>query len=614
MGNFLVVVPSSGCGYGREANRLFRSGLDLARLLKFQAPSDTVETEWVCAASFPRQNGSGTPIVTDPATGSWLLAVGTWFHRDDQKSGDESYLLQRYLDVGPDRLAEEIEGFFVILIGDSNIRETIVLTDIVGSCHGFMRSCRNTVILSGSSLLLAGLGDVRLDHVGCQEFICAGTAYEDRTVFREVRKLGPARVLRFAQGVLKTERRYWKISDLPLESLDGQPAVAALWGALGRAAQRIGRLFLHPVCDLTGGYDSRAIAAAFLSGCVPFSTTVSGAPQSRDVIVSRRLAQVAGVPHLYVASEGPASFSEVLEALPFTDGEFNLIEYSRILRVQRALSERFDISINGSFGGIARALWWELLFPRIGAHCRLDAEKLARQRYAALRFDASLFAHQMQLDLATHLTGVIERINAGLWGLPNTAQMDHVNLSMRIHRWQGRIATGTNRLWPCLSPFGLRSVLETALQIRANLRLRSLVVRRMLAQYQPRLAECPLDRGYPALPVTGRNLYRFWPAPLYLGKRVLSKGARLAGLNRGVGDPLSGETTPRLQLWRENEVRALLDTATMRLFPLVDKAALGDFLRRSQRRDFSFNDQWERLLSLECALRTQAEMRASIRL
>jgi len=581
---------------------VFQDGLEHARLIKFQVPSEIIETGWARAASFPRQNGSGVSIVSDLKSGSWLLATGTWLHADDYGSGAESRLLDRYLEVGAERLGRELEGFFVIVVGDARNREVIVLTDVVGSCHCFSRSWENVTALSGSSLLLAALQAVDLDPVACQEFLYTGIIYEDRTCYREVRKLGPAAVFRFVDGMLRTQQRYWRITDIAPNSLDGQAAVRALEGTLIRAAQRIGRLFGHPVCDLTGGYDSRALVAAFLTAGMRFSTTVFGPAESRDVIVSRGLASLTGLPLLHLAPQGEVSFERVKYALSFTDGEYNLIDYARILEVHQRLSACFDISINGSFGEVGRGYWWELLFPRAGACRTLNARTLARSRYAAQSYDASLFPPETRLDLVAHVAAIIERANAGLSQLPNTMQMDHAYLMLRMQRWQGRIASSTDQLWPCLSPFLLRSILETLLRTAVRLRRRGLLIRRLLAELQPRLAAFPLEHGYPALPVTWKNFHRFWPVPVFYGKKILGRAVRLTG--RTAVLPVSGPTNlpVQLQLWHGEEVRALLQPATMKLAYLMDATALNDFLQHSQRPGFSYNDQWARLLSLEYTL------------
>ena len=101
-------------------------------------------------------------------------------------------------------------------------------------------------------------------------------------------------MFRFVHGELSTEERYWQISDVTPEALDGRQAVEALATTLCKGAQKIERQFKRPVCDLTGGYDSRAVVAAFLMGKVSFWTTVSGPENSADVIISKGIAGMSG--------------------------------------------------------------------------------------------------------------------------------------------------------------------------------------------------------------------------------------------------------------------------------------------------------------------------------
>jgi asparagine synthase (glutamine-hydrolysing) len=602
MGNFLAVIPSKDFQY--EGRHLFQAGLKISRRIKSQTPSNIVETQWACAASFHRKNGSGGSLVIDSETDSWLVAIGTWFHESGYGSGAEYRLLKDYLAVGPMRLATELEGFFILVIGDAGKQETVVITDLIASCHCYVRSCKNAIALSSSSLLLAALEDYNLDPVGCQEFICTGTIYENRTFYREVSKLGPATVFRFRDGKLTENRRYWEISNVEPEPLDDQFAVRTLWETLLSAAQKVGSVYRNPVCDLTGGYDSRVLVAAFLTEGIRFSTTVTGFPDNPDVLVANQVAGVTGIPHLHLLVDEPILFEQAAETLCFTDGEFDLFEYARILRVHETLSQQFDISINGSFGGIARALWWELLFPRIGARRTLDAEKLARNRYAPRSFDASLFPPEIRLHFVSHFAGVIERVNAGLSSLPNTMQMDHANLMMRIRRWQGRIASSTNQLWPCLSPFGIRSVLEVVLRTSPKLRLRSLLVRRILTEYQPSLAEIPLDRGYPPLPAALSNIHRFWPLLKYYQRRILSKLDRMLNRHPRRQSSTQGHFSAGIGIWDQEAIRELLSPTSMRLGCFIDTSALAAFLDRSKSQEFPFGGQLSKVLTLEHSLKT----------
>ena len=578
---------------------MFQSGLETFRRAKSRAPSATLETDWVSAATFARVNGSGVPVVSDAATGTWLIGVGTWFHCEGLRSGDEARLLQRYLEVGGEELAGELEGFFAIVIGDGQSREIFVVTDIVGSYHCFARPWEQGTALSSSSFVLAALARTSLDPVGCQEFLRTGVIYEDRTFYREVRKLGPAAIHRISVDGSRSETRYWSMAPLSPDRFRGADAVAQLKESLVKAAARVGSAFPRPVCDLTGGYDSRAVVAAFLGAKVPFETTVSGPAESADVRVSRDLARIAGVRHTHNSAMEPVTFEQAKRAFTVTDGEYDLVDYARTLRNHEKLLERYDISINGSFGEVARGYWWELLFPHIGARRVLDARLVASGRYAAGASNSLQFPPEATLDLVSHFAGIIERTNAGLESFPNTFQMDHTYLTLRMQRWQGRIASSTDQLWPCLSPFLFRSVLETMLQVPARERRGSALVRRLLVDLHPQFANFPLEHGYPPLPVTWRTLHRFWPVPIYYGRRVLAKvlPARGAPVSAGAN---SGPPSSRFASLEE--VRDLMRPTEMMLGALVGEAALTRFLS-APGAGASYEQTWTRVLSLEYALR-----------
>jgi hypothetical protein len=188
-----------------------------------------------------------------------------------------------------------------------------------------------------------------------------------------------------------------------------------------------------------------------------------------------------------------------------------------------------------------------------------------------------------------------------LGGLPNTLQKDHAYLMLRMQRWQGRIASSTNQLWPCLSPFIFRTVLEAMLTAAPEVRKRSLLVRRMLSEHQPRVAVYPLEHGHPAMPMTLRNMQQFWPLVPHYAERAWRKAARIAGF--AAAGPKTGHVPSwRAAMWSEEKTRSRLDPATMYTASLYDRRKLEAFLQRSQQAEFRFEAQWSRLFSLESAL------------
>lgn len=599
MSNFLTILPRES--ELPDARLLFEHGLQRAQQLKSQTPRSLLQLDCAHAASFARLNGTGGNLVTDPCTDSWLIAIGSWFLEDGSASGAEEHLLQRYLEVGANQLGRELEGFFTLVIGDGRTRETLVITDLLGSCHAFMRVTDKGVALSGSSLLLAGLANFTLDEVACQEFLRLGVIYQDRTCFNEVRKLGSASVYRFAVGALIEQQRYWEIGEVETGSIARRELAAVLWASLLRVTRKISGRYDRLVCDLTGGYDSRILVGAFLGAGASFSTTVSGASDSADVRVSSELAQLFGLAHEIQLPVQGISYAQLVAAVSLTDGAYNAVEYARVMQIHQHLSRRFDISLNGSFGEIARGYWWELLFPHIGALKKLDAEMLARQRFAAPDQNAALFPEGRRVDLASHFTKILSQLNANLSGTTNTLQMDNSYIMLRMQSWQGRIASSTNQIWPCLSPMMFRTTLEVMLAAQPAVRKRSGLVREMLAKFQPGLAQHPMEHGYPAMPATLVNLHRFWPVIPYYSSRIWNK---LAGKYlRGSGATSARVLSQREILWQEDAVRETLNPDTMKLATILDQAALVKFIEDSRKPEFAYTEQWCRLLTLEIALR-----------
>jgi hypothetical protein len=596
VGNFLLIS-----GIDEAAATAWRKGLSQASRIKGRTPTSVLETAELRLASFARQNGSGVPVLRDEATGKWLLVVGSWFHTDGYGTGAEARLLARLVQVGCNQAAQELSGFFTLLFGDARRHLTFVITDLIGSRHAFYREFPWGVALASSSLLLASLETAALDPLGCEEFLRTGIVYEDRSFYRDVRKLAPTSVYQLTNGKLSAPQQYWHIKQLTPESLKGEQAVEAFGASITAAAHQVGQVFPRIISDLTGGYDSRALTAALMTAGGPFETTVSGASTAPDVVIARGLAGITGQSHHPIEVNPKVTFAQLQQALALTDGEADIVEYARnVLPVHTSTAQQYDISLNGSFGEVARGYWWELLLPHTGERAPLDARKVAAARYVVDPGSPQLFA--APLDLVTHFAEVIERANTGLRDWPNTAQMDHAYLQLRMQRWQGRMATSTDQIRPCLSPLMFRSVLETMLQTEQRLRQRSLLVRRMLERLQPRLAAYPLEHGYPAEPFRWGNAHRFAPLLMSYGRKVWDKGWRVLGVKRAATNGSQVEPA-RLQLWREEAVREVLQPVTMQLRDWLSKERLQTFLNTSQQPSFSYEQQWARVLSLECALR-----------
>ena len=378
------------------------------------------------------------------------------------------------------------------------------------------------------------------------------------------------------------------------------------------ASKSIVTNFPRPVCDLTGGYDSRAVLAGLRSANAQPATTVCGADSDIDVALSRRIAEQLSLPHRCIARADSTRLSDLSAALPYTNGEYDSLEYASILRVHHELAQTHDASINGSFGEVARGYRFDLLAPRLGARQPLDARRVARRQFAATPHTAELFAAGERLDLAEHTAEIVERCVGDYGGAPNTFQLHIAYLEIRMRGWQGRIASSTNRVWPLFSPLMFRPVIEAALETRSVDRRRSLLVRRMLADFHPLLAALPVTEGYPAAPMTRRNAHRFWPllnvAAGALGRRLPFGGAlvrRLAdrGANAaGLAAAAQRAAQRRQGLMTERDsspMTQLVADPTSALSSMLDAEGYAAFMQAAARPEFGYDAQWRRLVTIE---------------
>jgi hypothetical protein len=379
------------------------------------------------------------------------------------------------------------------------------------------------------------------------EFVATGIVYEDRTLWEGVRKIGQACVTSLYADGTSDERRYWSFADITPERDDFATSIVRLVEAMKSAAEAIGDRYPRVLCDITSGYDSRATIAAFMIADVPFEGTVSGPDDSRDVVISKAIAARFGIAHRHASAVLRRDRAELEDAVELTDGECMASDYARIAAIHRGHAAAYDISVNGSFGELARGYWWELLWPSIGAREPLDSGMLALRRFAAVAYDRSIFS-DADFDLVGHMRGVIDRVNGPLRGMPNTTLMDHAYFALRMHRWQGRIASSTMRIWPNVSLFGFRSVLEPVLEAKAASRIRSGLMRSLLARYLPALANYPLEGGYPSTPATVSNLHRFWPIVPHYARRVTTKLVPHSRGRSSTYESLPGPTPSEVEL------------------------------------------------------------------
>jgi hypothetical protein len=149
------------------------------------------------------------------------------------------------------------------------------------------------------------------DPVMIGAFLSLGYPAGGATPFRGVRALGGDRQLRAAAGQLAVTRA---VRDLPDQGPDGAAQVA---GALTDAVRPLGEGAAPVRLSLTGGKDSRLVAAALTAAGVPFAARTHGFASHPDVIVAGMIASRLGLEHTVTepAAAGTPGEADVLGRL-----------------------------------------------------------------------------------------------------------------------------------------------------------------------------------------------------------------------------------------------------------------------------------------------------------
>ncbi len=204
----------------------------------------------------------------------------------------------------PGTVADELSGVFGVFRADQSgfraVTTAVRLHPVYYASVGDVCVAGNRALLvHGAALRLTGSDRVRYDLSSIQSLVRSGYFLSDDSPFEGVRALRPHSTLEVRGGrgrekerplpppddEAPTGRRRRELLDA---FVDGLVAIA---GPL--------RPFVEPVqLSITGGRDSRLVAAALHGARVPFRTHTAGLADHPDVVLGSRVAGLLGVGHV----------------------------------------------------------------------------------------------------------------------------------------------------------------------------------------------------------------------------------------------------------------------------------------------------------------------------
>ena len=553
-------------------------------------------------------------VVLDEATGSWLLAVGTVIDNADvHPDGNLNQLLVDYLERGIE-VFERLDGHFALVIYDRREESVVVVSDPFGFISIFYGQRGSRFFISTSALAVAKAVQSKPSELGVRHFILFGGFFGETTLWQDVKRLLPATALKLTRNGVK-QCTYWSfsldqtIAELSLdESVDC--VVDVLSRTMRRGLMREGKVWL----SLTGGLDSRTLAAMMQHCDLPFKAYCHGPPDSRDVRIASMVSQKMGWDYEYFplpedwGRQRPRWLSQTLGQ---TDAHLDVLKRARIIREQTLKAQQYGVSLWGYGGEIYRGYWWKQEFLNVGSTSKVNYDRLLDFRimpavdWPVLK-DTATWVSSIREELKTQLKAIGEQ--HADW--PNTVKLDLIGGRLEP-ALSGATISAVLGLQRAISPFDFKDNVSCVLSVNHKWRTHSRLFRFMLERINPVLADIETADGGPASPMRLTNLYKF--VPYWLGvseKLIWGVGCKFLGrsLWRKINPGTEGKAYPLAQ-WRRDtlsqlEDQTLLMPAKMHSASLYDVDILQALLTQAQTDGFRHEALLSRIITVEMALRS----------
>jgi hypothetical protein len=414
---------------------------------------------------------------------------------------------------GPEIALAAARGSFLLVILDSRSREIFACVDPFGLARLF---ASGTTMSDDLFELVAHLGfdEGQIDLPALASFLRFGFYGMNRTIDRRVRFLGGNEIVRIAaSGSLAWLRKSLPDYRHPPEDFDFEAYLRDL---------RVAMRDQHVSLDLTGGYDSRLLAACLRDLLAETATT--GQSGNLDVAIAGKVAAALKLPHVSMRHDISGFAERASTLLHLTNGQTGLLTYDHVYQLTRSRQER---GITLILAGIGGELWKDILwlqdFPFLSGPP--DLERLYRMRLEPRPVSAGPFAPPFAALFEAARGDYLATIKEHFGALPRTAAYDSVYAFQRIPYTAGpSVTAGIHMGLPTFSPlYDLEGAL-TSMRKPARTRLFARWHRENIARHAPEIAKLRTDDGLSAR----HGLAALADMPSYLGNKALRGAQKIA--------------------------------------------------------------------------------------
>ncbi len=501
------------------------------------------------------------------------------------------------------------EGTFACAAWDGTSRRAMVFHDQTSQLNVYYAHRDEGLYAASNALCLArGLG-LGLCPTGVQDFLAQGNCYSPKTVFNGLHRLQFGEVLSYQDGQIDITRAWHPIGRNPRIRKRGE-AVDELCDVIADRCRRYIEVSdgTRSVSDMTGGYDSRLVAAACSGLNTDFALTVNGPTEFVDVQIARKVSEACGLELLNfdVASSQWATIDDQARQgiLYASNGELPPNEISRHFVTRPRLAERFGLHFNGSGGELLRYYPWSQEFFSLLTNKPANLERALRYRYLPKKAPPTgIFSHDWYPDFESRLRQRIAGLFAEIPNAYSTEQLDTAFLWRRTVRPTAYL-TSLFDLLPSVCPLLCAGVVEKAMSLDWKLRLTSRLQRQLIEKLNPRMAAVETSYGGLGTPFSFKAI-----KPEF--KQFLNRSSKLLhAVDKAAFGGRIGGTAPKVEsnhgrdlATLASQVRSIVQSQSMLSAALYAPASLRALAEGTSQEILGNAQLLERILTVELLCR-----------
>jgi len=522
---------------------------------------------------------------TEAGGGSWMLSMGA-MHSDGA--------------VSPTR-PEALDGQFAAIGYDAASDELSLLSDPFGMQALYVCERSGRTYVSTSSAALACHLHAEPDPLGLKLFIRAGYQFGPLTHWKGIERLDPATIVSF--GPEKRQRRvYWRPRvDERVRAMSYTETVDhCVDVALDTVGRRLGGSS-SVWADLTGGFDSRLIAALLRRLDVPLRTATSGEDTDPDVVLARQVARAGGFQwhHDRLPADWSLDGPMVESAMAWGDGSLEVLQLGEVLWRHEQKRCSSATLVTGGGGEHVSARPWVQEYVRAGRSRTVNFDNLLRMRYLQ-PVDLSMLRSDPTPEVATYCRAALgERARLYPDEL-NTTKLDAIYAYKSTGHF-GAYRSASEAFVRQEIPFYYRDFFNACFSAHHRWRNSHRLQRGMIERLGPLVAPVQTTLGGPGQPMRISNAHRFVPYYRDAARAAVRK-LRLSRPSPKPGAP-PNIAAARIKVVDRLKADGVLDARSMRSADLYDPASLEAFVAKAEHPAFAGWPMLGRVVTLELLLR-----------